>query len=243
MSGKARERAETELAGPVRAYLEAQGFTVRSEVRDCDITAVRDGDLAVVELKRSITMDLLIQAARRQRLTPSVYVAAPRPRDGGRSRRWKGILHLLRRLELGLIWVAYPEGGAPHVEVAFHPLPWTPRRNHGARRAVITEINGRSGDYNTGGSTRRPLLTAYREAALYAAYCLAERGPMAPRRLRALGAGPKTQAILANNVYGWFERVERGVYAVKPAGKAALEQWPGLLEAFAARLAEADGDR
>ena len=35
-------------------------------------------------------------------------------------------------------------------------------------------------------------------------------------------AGP----ILRDNVYGWFERQEKGVYALTPAGQAALLRWP-----------------
>ena len=32
--------------------------------------------------------------------------------------------------------------------------------------------------------------------------------------------------ILLHNVYGWFERAERGVYALSDAGRAALSRWP-----------------
>ena len=43
------------------------------------------------------------------------------------------------------------------------------------------------GDDNAGGSTRRPLVTAYRENALLVAAVLARHGPLAPKQLRALG--------------------------------------------------------
>ena len=33
-------------------------------------------------------------------------------------------------------------------------------------------------------------------------------------------------SILLRNVYGWFTRVERGVYTLTPEGIAALARWP-----------------
>ena len=36
---------------------------------------------------------------------------------------------------------------------------------------------------------------------------------------------PDAPEILLRNVYGWFIRVERGLYAVSDAGRAALAQW------------------
>ena len=32
--------------------------------------------------------------------------------------------------------------------------------------------------------------------------------------------------ILLDNVYGWFARAERGVYALTDVGRAALQRWP-----------------
>ena len=32
--------------------------------------------------------------------------------------------------------------------------------------------------------------------------------------------------ILLHNVYGWFFRVERGVYGLTQAGTEALSRWP-----------------
>ena len=43
---------EKDLYGPVRDYLENLGYQVKGEVKDCDIAALRDGELIVVELKR-----------------------------------------------------------------------------------------------------------------------------------------------------------------------------------------------
>jgi hypothetical protein len=37
---------------------------------------------------------------------------------------------------------------------------------------------------------------------------------------------PDAPKILLRNVYGWFVKVERGVYALSEAGRAALVSWP-----------------
>jgi hypothetical protein len=73
-----------------------------------------------------------------------------------------------------------------------------------------------------GGSTRQPLMTAYRQRALACAMALRD-GPLRPRDLRdvATGAG----RILLRNVYGWFHRTEPGVYRLTPLGEAAVHRW------------------
>ena len=37
---------------------------------------------------------------------------------------------------------------------------------------------------------------------------------------------PNASSILLGNVYGWFARIERGVYALTPQGASALARWP-----------------
>ncbi|HOR01029.1 MAG TPA: DUF2161 family putative PD-(D/E)XK-type phosphodiesterase [Anaerolineae bacterium] len=226
---------ETDLYGPVRDWLAARGYTVRSEVKDCDIAATRGDELVVVELKRGFSVDLLLQATQRQRVADSVYVALPKPDVWAERTRWRHIEHLLRRLELGLILVSFATP-VPVVDVAFDPQPLQSRRNTRGRRAILREMAGRSGDHNHGGSTRRSILTAYREQAIYIACCLEKHGPLSPERLRELGAGEKTQAILRRNVYGWFERVQVGVYALGAEGREALAGYADLAAQFRAAL-------
>ena len=226
---------ESSLYAPVRDYLTAQGYRVRGEVHHCDLAATRGGATVIVELKRALNVDLLAQAVQRQRVSASVYVAVPRPNGKENSPRWRGIRRLLRQLELGLIWVSF-QGAQPHVEVVAHPLPFDRKRNRRAERALIEESERRSAD-TVGGSRGKPLLTAYRENALLIALALDRHGPQSPRALRAMGTGPKTQSILYNNVYGWFQRTGHGVYNLKPPGKAAIETYASLIPALEARLA------
>lgn len=244
MQRPGKNTSETDLYKPLHDYLVKHGYTVRSEVRNCDIAAVKTDapspskgegwgeGLIIIEMKRSLNVQLLVQAVQRQKIAPSVYVAVPRPAN---KRRWnvesRGVQHLLRRLELGLILVS-TQKGRPPVEVVFHPVPFERQRRKSASRAVIQEIERRSGDFNQGGSCRRKLVTAYRENAIQIACCLVQRGHMSPKALRAVGTGEKTLAILYHNVYGWFERVDRGVYAISTKGRTEIEQFPELVEHY-----------
>ena len=69
---------------------------------------------------------------------------------------------------------------------------------------------------------RRPIMTAYRQEAIRCAARL-DAGPATLRAIRAGGDLPNAARILQTNVYGWFERIERGVYVLSPRGRHALE--------------------
>jgi len=215
---------EEDLYGPVRDLLVAQGFTVRGEVRGVDVLAVRGDETVAVELKTSLNLDLLLQAVDRQRLVDAVYVAVPRKGRTVGTRRWGRLLHLLARLEVGLILVS-PTTLAASIVVESVPFDRTRSHDAGKRRrvALLKEFSGRTGDRNNGGVNRRRLVTAYREMALEIARLLAIEGPCKVRRLRELGADPhKTRNILADNHYGWFEHAGRDLYALSDKGRAEI---------------------
>jgi hypothetical protein len=224
---------ETELSAPVKAYLESHGYQVNCEVKDCDIVATRGDDLIIVELKTSVNLTLLVQATKRQSISDSVYVAVPAPTK--RNRQWRGTLTVLKRLEIGLLLV---DEGAMGMLVSkqFDPISYQRKKNTRNRRAVLTEIADRSGDYNVGGSTKTPLMTAYRENAIFIACCLSKLGPSSPKILRDLGTGDKTTSILSANHYGWFQRVEKGVYALTDLGNADSRSFKQIYEQAEAHL-------
>lgn len=223
---------ETDLAAPVRDFLLARGYTVRSEVLDCDLVAVRGDELVAVELKMGLTATLLIQAVQRQQACDSVYVAIPRPARGERGLDWRGALLLLKRLSLGLITVAL-DSPARTIEIVADPADWRHARQPRRRARILREVAGRSLDLNLAGGVRRKLVTAYREAAIRAAVTLDRLGPAAPRDLIARGCPPSTRAILAADHYGWFERVARGTYALTARGRAELGAYPELVAHYA----------
>ncbi|WP_409252977.1 DUF2161 domain-containing phosphodiesterase [Bacillus sp. SCS-153A] len=221
---------ESDLYKPIQKHFTKAGYKVNGEVRDCDLTAVKGEELIIVELKLNLTVDLLIQATKRQKLTDLVYIAIPRPKNM-RSRRWKDICHLTRRLELGLITVS-AANKVPKPQFIHHPEPFdagkSKRNSSRKRNALLAEIEGRSADYNIGGSNKTKIMTAYKENCIRIACYLERSGSLSPKDLVKLGAGDKTQSILSKNYYEWFERVERGVYKLSEKGKRDLKKFPEL---------------
>lgn len=206
---------------------------MHAEVGHCDVAAQRDGELVLIEMKRSVTLDLLVQAVRRQEAHASVYAAVPAPPV--MDKRWRERARLFRLLELGLLLV-YLKPSVERVEVMFHPMPANRQKRKATTRAILKEMAGRSSSLNQGGSNRRKLVTAYREQALALAVALAATGPTSPKALRACGCTDRAGVILRGNVYGWFEHLSPGVYGLSPAGRRALSDYPGLVEALRSNL-------
>ncbi|WP_409345008.1 DUF2161 domain-containing phosphodiesterase [Paenibacillus sp. MBLB4367] len=216
---------ETDLYMPVKTFLEQQGYTVRGEVKNCDLVAVRGEEPPViVELKKTFNLPLLIQAIDRLAHTPNVYMAVEMP-DHGRAPHglgWNDLVRLTRMLGLGLMTVRFYKSRKPRVDMMCDPTPYTPRKSALKTAMLLREFKERSGDYNVGGSTRRKLVTAYREKSLQLAYLLKTHGPLSTRQLREQTANPKATTMLQDNYYGWFERVERGTYKLTARGAAEL---------------------
>ena len=226
---------ERDLYGPVRDYLQSLGYEVKGEVRNCDVTALRDGELIVVELKRGFTLELIYQAVDRQRIADGVYVAVPLPQRGYLAPHIRDMESLCRRLELGLIFVGFSSKGVPQLDVAVHPKEASrPRTNQKRRLAVLREHAQRSNSANSGGVARTKILTAYKEQALLAARILRDGGPLSADGVKKAGGPPNAASILGRNVQGWFEREEvprgrRYRYSVSAKGLEALEIYGGLL--------------
>jgi len=220
---------ETDLFPPIKKHLEASGYTVRAEVRDCDITAFKDDELIIIELKLNVNIPLLIQATDRQRITDSVYVAIPRPSNRTQKKRWKGVKHILRRLEIGLIFV---DVELDTVETVFHPIEFRRKKFKKRRKVLLEEASQRKENLNIGGSSKRKIVTVYRQNAIRIAAYLRQLGPSKPKDLRKLGTGDKTLSILGKNFYGWFQRVDRGVYELTAKGKTAMKENKYLTEKY-----------
>lgn len=242
MTDKADKILEVDLFKPVSDFLIEQGYTVRSEVKDCDIAAYKDDELVIVELKRNLSVDLLAQGAKRQKSAEIVYVAIPKPKRLTANSKWKDIIHLIRRLELGLILISF-KGDRGIVEIAVHPAPFDRDRsvkaNKKKREGIIKEAKRRYMDANIGGSTRTKLVTAYKESAIFVACCLKKHGPLSPKQIKELVSEEiKPQSILGQNYYGWFDRIEKGVYVINDAGKAALLEHKQFADYYYEKLVE-----
>lgn len=212
---------ETSLYPAVKRFLEAAGFEVKGEVNGCDIVAVQHRAplrLAIVELKLGFNLDLLLQATERMRTADEVWLAVPASRRG--RDRDPRVHRLCRLLGFGLMAVNLAR---ERIEVLTEPGPYRPRPDQRRRARLLSEHARRRGDPSPGGLARQPVMTAYRQQALACATVL-KAGPGRPRDLRLVA--PEAGRLLSRNVYGWFERTERGVYRLSKLGEAALQRWP-----------------
>ena len=228
---------ETSLYKPVKRFIESLGFEAKGEVCGCDIVAVDRGEPAAVvigELKQTFTLELVLQSVDRMAVCDEVWLAVRASKRGKGREGDARVKKLCRLLGLGLLSV-FASG---KVDVLVEPGPWRPRLDAKRRSKIVEEHRKRRGDPALGGSTRRPIMTAYRQQALACAAAMANV-PMRPRDLKKV-ATPDAPKILQGNVYGWFVRVERGVYALTPAGKAALVTWHAYLPANNAEAAAAE---
>jgi hypothetical protein len=203
---------ETDLYKPIKRFLRSRGYEVKAEVGPADVVAVRgDEPPVVVELKTAFTLSLFHQAVDRQAITDLVYVAVPTGKGRGAYKALLRNRKLCRRLGLGLITVRLADGD---VTVHLDPAPYKPRKSKQHRARLLGEFARREGDPNVGGTTRRRIVTAYRQDAERCARCLAEYGPTKAALVAKLTGVVRARQIMADNYYGWFQRVAIGVYAL-----------------------------
>lgn len=219
--------AEAALYPPVKAFLERQGYEVKGEVRGCDLVARRgDEPPLIVEFKLRFNLALVLQGVDRLALTERVYLAVPRlerrARGGRLAPERPEVRKLCRRLGLGLMLVGLSRN---IVEILEEPVPYRPRQAKSRALRLVDEFSRRVGDANIGGAASVPVVTAYRQDALRCARALAVYGPMRVGALRAMAEVPAAANILQRNVYGWFDRIERGIYGLTPEGDQALSRF------------------
>jgi len=225
---------EAALYLPVKQFLERRGYEVKGEVRGCDLVARRGEEPPIiVELKVRFGLLLILQGIDRLAITERVYLAVPRPerraRGGPLAPERPEIRKLCRRLGLGLMLVGLTR---KTVEILEEPVPYRPRQAKSRALRLVDEFSRRLGDANTGGVVGVPLVTAYRQDALRCARALALGGPMRLGALRAAAEVPRAARILQSNVYGWFHRIERGIYALTPEGDQALSRFADAIPAL-----------
>ena len=237
---------EEDLYRPVHNYLCELGYVVRGEVKHCDIAAVKGEQLLVVEMKKSLNLDVILQATLRQKLADLVYIAVPKPGKELYSKRWHNLGYLLKRLQLGLMVVTLKED-CSYAEVVFEPVAFdmvkSKKQNKKKKQELVKEFEARYGDYNTGGCTGKKLVTAYREMAVHIACCLVKYGPSKPKALRLLGTdGKKTTTILRMNHYGWFDNISRGLYGINEKGQQEAKAYTELYQYYMGLLEEKKPD-
>jgi hypothetical protein len=224
--------SEVELYGPIKQFLEAQGYAVKGEIGACDVVAVRgDEGPVVVELKERLSLALVLQAVERLRVSDAVYVAF---RTGeGQSASWrsrtKQVTSLLRRLGLGLLTVSERGKVVPVLD----PGPYRPKADRPRRERLLREFAERVGDPESGGSASHPRLTAYRQDALRCARILAHMGVLKLSDVRERTGVSRAGSIMRDNHYGWFQRVRTGFYDLSEQGHREMVHWAEALQDLA----------
>lgn len=214
-------KAETELYPPIKEYLEQRGFEVKGEVKSCDLTAVKDNQLLIVELKKSFNLKLIYQALERKAVTPLVYVAIPRPKNF-RAKNVKMMLKLLKEIKVGLITVGL-DSGFKAVDVVLEPEE-SRITNPKKRKKIFKEFENRQTDLNLGGEkSKGRIITAYREKSVELACLIEKLGSISPKLARELSSAEKPDSVLSTNYYKWFERIKKGTYTLSLEGRSALE--------------------
>lgn len=218
------KQQESDLYQPIKDYLQHLGFTVKGEIKDCDIVAKKDDQIIIVELKLSLNITLLLQAVDRFSLSDSVYIAIPK-QCGIYKTHNKQVKKLIKRLGIGLIVVDFQKT-QQYVEVINDPQDYIPRKNKRKQNALLKEFNNRIGDTQKGGSTRSKAgLTAYRQRCIRIAQYLSDKPSAKGAEIKEAIAEEQATSFLSNDYYDWFEKLERGVYQLSEKGKKELPGW------------------
>ncbi len=210
---------ETALYPPIKAYLTRAGWTVKGEVGAADVVARRGDDILVVELKLGFSLALFHQGIERLQTTDLVYLAVP---AGGKAKALKANVKLARRVGLGVLTVRARDG---LVEVLAEPGPYAPRKSKKKKARLVKAFERLEGDPNAGGATRHGLVTGYRQDALKCARFLAVHGPSKGSVVKDWTEVPQATRIMADDHYGWFQRVSKGIYGLTKAGEKGLADW------------------
>src|SRR5699024_11103981 len=119
-----------------------------------------------------------------------------------RKKRWRDLVHLVRRVELGLILVSF-EGRRPSLEVVHAPGFFNRKSsiNQGKkeRTKLIDEAKNRRSNHNIVGSNNVLMMTVYKEKSIQTDYYLDYLGPMSAKDLEKLESSKNTYCILYYN--------------------------------------------
>ena len=87
---------------------------------------------------------------------------------------------------------------------------------------MLREFARRQGDPNDGGQTRVGLVTAYRQDAVKLALYLYEAGACKGADVARETGVARATTMMRDDHYGWFEKVDKGIYGLTPKGAEAV---------------------
>jgi len=218
---------ESDLYEPIKRHFQNLGYVVKGEVGAADVMAVRGNEPAIIiELKLGFSLTLFHQATERLRISDHVYVAVVRPEGKFGYKRLKLNQNLCRRLGLGLLTLRVRD---QFIELHCMPEQYNPRKSAKKSKQIMKLFERLDGDPNSGGATRHGLVTGYRQDALKCATFLAISGASRGAVVAKETGVESATSLMRNNVYGWFDKVEQGVYALNSTGKKGLTDWADVI--------------
>jgi len=225
------KHTEADLFEPIKEFFEKSGFTGDGEVGSIDLYMEKNGLSVAVELKKTLDLKAIEQAAIDQKTCDLVYIGIYKPRDLY-SKANKSKIYLLKRLGIGLIMVSER---TMEVEQFSEPivseLSNFQKRHKKKTEKLKKEFKERKIRENTGGVNKTKRMTSYKEDCLVVLYHLQNLGGQAsPKLLRETSGVAKTAGILYDNYNGWFEHVGKGLYRISPKGETALNEYKEALE-------------
>ncbi len=202
---------EKDLFEPVKNYFVNLNYEVDGEVLNCDLVAVRNDEIVIVELKKTFNLKVVQQAIDRQEITDKVYIAIPMYkifRDAEKQ------IALCKRLGIGLIFVDLTWSNK-------HFIALEPRMKINIvkyrKQWLLDEFNGRKVKNTTGGAVGIEHYTTYFQKNVELACILEKEGQCSLTTLRSKYNFKKTN-IVYQDFYRWFINVEKGVYALNENG-------------------------
>ena len=235
---------EKDLYYPLKSYLEKLDYTVDGEVKDCDILVKAQDRHFAIELKTDLNFKVILQAVQRQKMFDLVYIAIPIQKVNLRSKSYKEKLHLLHRLGIGLFLVNLL---TKEVECVQLPLEAERSRimaaNKKKKERAVAEFEKRILKNNVGGVHQKKITTFYRQQCYQVAYLLKDKPRSAADLSHAGLEHKRVAAILQGNFYGWFEKIERGIYGLSDIGRQALEENKEVVEILMKELSQNNDGR
>ncbi len=210
---------EADMFPMLKQHFEQLNYKVNAEVKSCDLTAIKDGELIVVEMKTSLNITLLYQALERKKLTPYVFIAIPKPKRDLRKNLHK-MKNLLSKLQIGLIVVDIVN---KDVIRYLEPEEDGAKLNYKKKSQVLKEIGKREVDENIGGINKTKILTGYKELGISLCCVMSLEKEITTHDLRnKYGFDKDVTGYLNKNFFAWFHKVGRGKYILSSRGEQML---------------------
>ncbi|PKK94747.1 MAG: hypothetical protein CVV60_04880 [Tenericutes bacterium HGW-Tenericutes-5] len=207
---------ETDLYQPVKSFFENQGYTVKAEINDIDILAIKEDITIAIELKVKISLKLIYQVIERQKLVDNVFLAIPKNSYKSHRSSVKHFHLLLKRLNLGLLVI-----DENRVEIVFEPNHYDFNKskslNKRRKEKLLNTFNNLNSDPNKGGS-RGKRMTVYKQNVIKIACLLADKPGLSPKDIIEETGVLNTQSILQKNFYGWFQKSSYARYLLTQKG-------------------------